>query len=123
MRQAETNVVVGIAYSSEATLIEPNLLLQGGTTNYNRKNMFKAHFSFLDSVGFKVGVKNKEKSFKQVYSLEGDSIENQMALTSGERNFILQSSYLEPNMLSFVQEEPYPMHITNAEVEVDYGGK
>ena len=116
-------IVVGFPYVSEATMIEPNLMFQGGTTNYNRKNMFKAHFSFLDSIGFKVGTKNKQKNFKQLYALQADSIDNQMALQSGERSFVIQSSYLEPNMLSFVQEEPYNMHITNAEIEVDYGGK
>ena len=114
---------VGVKYVSEATLIEPNFNMQNGTTNYNRKNMYKAHFSFMDSDKFKVGVKNKERSFKQLIRIGDSAKEKFIYPRSGERSFILQSSYLEPNMLSFVQEEPYPMHITNAEVEVDYGGK
>ena len=118
-----TTVEVGLAYESEATMIPPNFMYQNGTTNYNRKNMFKAHISFLDSVGFQVGVKNKDKSFKKIFALEAQSIEGQHNLYSADRSFVLQSSYLEPNMLSFVQKEPYPMHITNAEIEVDYGGK
>lgn len=120
----ETNdCTVGLPYQSEGTLIEPNLMFQNGTTNYNRKNMFKAHFEFIDSCGFKVGIKNKNKGFKKVYALEATSVEGQHNLYSDSRSFALQSSYLEPNMLSFVQDEPYPMHIVNAEVEVDYGGK
>lgn len=114
---------VGVKYVSEATLIEPNFNMQNGTTNYNRKNMYKAHFTYENSEGFKVGVKNREKSFKQLLKIEPDNKEHAMYPRTGERSFIIQSSYLEPNMLSFVQEEPYPMHITNAEVEVDYGGK
>ena len=117
------NILVGKAYVSEATMIEPNLMFQNGTTNYNRKNLFKAHFSFLDSVGFSVGTKNNAKSFKKVYAIKAPSIEEPFKLYSGDKNFVIQSSYLEPNMLSFVQEEPYNMHITNAEIEVDYGGK
>lgn len=123
LKSPETSLSVGIKYVAEATLIEPNLLYQNGTTNYNRKNMYKAFFTYVDSVGFKVGVKNKERSFKQVFSLPLSSIDVEREKASGERNFILQSSYLEPNMLSFVQEEPHKMHITNSEVEVDYGGK
>lgn len=123
LNSSAKEIIVGLPYVSEATMIEPNLMFQSGTTNYNRKNMFKAHFSFLDSIGFQVGTKNKQKNFKKMYALQADSIDDQMALQSGERNFVIQSSYLEPNMLSFVQEEPYNMHITNAEIEVDYGGK
>lgn len=114
---------VGVKYVSEATLIEPNFNSQNGTTNYNRKNMYKAHFTFTDSEGFKVGVKNRDRSFKQMLHITPDNKEKAIYPREGERSFILQSSYLEPNMLSFVQEEPLPMHITNAEVEVDYGGK
>lgn len=117
------SVEVGLAYQSEATLISPNFMVQNGTTNYNRKNMFKAHFEFIDSCGFKVGIKNKNNGFKKVYALEATSVEGQHELYSSSRSFVLQSSYLDPNMLSFVQDEPYPMHIVNAEVEVDYGGK
>lgn len=117
------SVIVGLPYVSEATMIEPNLMLQNGTTNYNRKNMFKAHFECQNSVGFKVGVKNRSRSFKVEYYAEPETGEEPMVLHSVSRSFIMQSSYLEPNMLSFVQEQPYPMHIVNAEVEVDYGGK
>lgn len=123
LNNPSTKVTVGISYQSEATMIEPNLMFQNGTTNYNRKNMFKAHFEFIDSCGFQVGVKSKKNGFKKVYALEGQSVEGQHNLYSDSRSFALQSSYLEPNMLSFVQNEPYPMHIVNAEVEVDYGGK
>ena len=123
LNDSAKEIIVGLPYVSEATMIEPNLMFQNGTTNYNRKNMFKAHFEFLDSCGFQVGVKNKDKSFKKVFALEAQSIEGQHNLYSAGRSFVLQSSYLEPNMLSFVQDEPYPMHIVNAEVEVDYGGK
>lgn len=120
---ATQEVMVGLSYQSEGTLIEPNLMGQNGTTNYNRKNMFKAHFEFIDSCGFKVGVKNRKNGFKKIYALEASSVEGQFNLCSESRSFALQSSYLEPNMLSFVQDEPYPMHIVNSEVEVDYGGK
>ena len=118
-----TNVTIGLQYISEATLIEPNFMSQSNTTNYNRKNMFKAHFECQNSVGFKVGIKNRYRSFKVEYSAEPETGEEPLLLHSVSRNFIMQSSYLEPNMLSFVQEQPYPMHIVNAEVEVDYGGK
>lgn len=117
------SITIGLQYVSEATLIEPNLMFQNGTTNYNRKNMFKAHFECQNSVGFKVGIKNRSRSFKVEYYAEPETGEDPLLLHSVSRNFIMQSSYLEPNMLSFVQEQPFPMHIVNAEVEVDYGGK
>lgn len=118
-----SDAVVGLPYESEATMIEPNLLMRNGTTNYNKKNLFKAHFTFVNSSNFSVGVKNKEKSFKQLLRVETSQEEKVIYPREGERSFILQSSYLEPNMVSFVQKDPLPMHITNAEVEVDYGGK
>jgi hypothetical protein len=118
-----TSCVVGFNYVSEGTLLPPNLLFQNGTTNYNRKNLFKAHFSYIDSALFKVGVKGRDGSFKKVYAIEEPSLSEAERNESGEKSFPIQSSYYDQNMLSFIQEDPAPMNITNAELEVDYGGK
>lgn len=119
---ADTSIEVGYPYEAEATLIPMSAIARNGSTNYTKKNIFKANFEYFDSVGFKVGVKDYQDEFEEIQYLDG-TIGTENTPHSGEKDdIIIESSYLGKNMLSFKQTEPYKMNITNLQVEVDYGG-
>ena len=117
------SVSVGIPYISEATLLSPVISTKDvGYTTYNRKKPFKAHFCFSNSYGFKVGIKEEEK-LSVDFHLPSDPIDNATTLTSGKKSVLIPSKYDGSAMVSFIQEEPYPMQIENIMLEVDYAGK
>lgn len=116
-------VSIGLPYISEATLLSPVISTKDvGYTTYNRKKPFKAHFCFSNSYGFKVGIKEEEKMSVD-FHLPSDPIDNATTLTSGKKSVLIPSKYDGSAMVSFVQEEPYPMQIENIMLEVDYAGK
>lgn len=116
-----TEIEVGYPYESEATLIPMSAIARNGSFNYNRKNIFKANFEYFDSVAFKVGMKSYQNEFEEI-KYEDGPVGTENTPNSGEKtDIIILSSYLDKNMLSFKQTEPYKMNITNLEVEVDYG--
>lgn len=118
------NVVIGIPYKTEATLLGPEIIVDqmGGNTVYNRKRPFKAHFIYRKSKGFKVGVKEGEKMEIQWQDVT-TSIDDENKLTSGKKSVLIPCRYDGTSRVSFVQEEPFRFEILNAGVEVDYGGK
>lgn len=119
---ADTNIEVGYPYEAEATLIPMSAIARNGSANYTKKNIFKANFEYFDSVAFKVGMKSYQDEFEEIKYEEG-AIGTENTPHSGEKDdIIILSSYLDKNMLSFKQSEPYKMYITNLQVEVDYGG-
>lgn len=119
---ADTSVEVGYPYEAEATLIPMSAIARNGSANYTKKNIFKANFEYFDSVAFKVGMKSYQDEFEEI-KYEDDAIGTENTPHSGEKDdIIILSSYLDKNMLSFKQSEPYKMNITNLQVEVDYGG-
>lgn len=117
-----TQIEVGYPYEAEATLIPMSAIARNGSANYTKKNIFKANFEYFDSVAFKVGMKSYQDEFEEIKYEDGD-IGTENTPHSGEKDdIIILSSYLDKNMLSFKQSEPYKMNITNLQVEVDYGG-
>lgn len=119
---ADTSIEVGYPYEAEATLIPMSAIARNGSANYTKKNIFKANFEYFDSVAFKVGMKSYQEEFEEI-KYEDGVIGTENTPHSGEKDdIIILSSYLDKNMLSFKQSEPYKMNITNLQVEVDYGG-
>lgn len=119
---SDTSIEVGYPYEAEATLIPMSAIARNGSANYTKKNIFKANFEYFDSVAFKVGMKSYQNEFEEI-KYEDGPIGTENTPHSGEKtDIIILSSYLDKNMLSFKQTEPYKMNITNLQVEVDYGG-
>ena len=114
---------VGNAYTSTATLLSPTFQVsENAAVNYEKKAVFKVFFYYIDSHGFKIGVDDSEK-MQVEWQPVTDSIDEEHELTSGKKSVLIPSSFNGSSMLSFVQEEPYPMIVHDVLVQTDYGGK
>lgn len=123
LRSPSKNVKIGLSYTSVGTLLTPTIQLQNQTyTTYNKMKPFKVYFRYRDSFGFKIGVEEEEK-MDITFQDAPVSIEEATSLTTGKKSVLIPSRYDGSGRVSFVQDEPYPMCIENAYLEVDYGGK
>lgn len=114
---------VGNQYVSTATLLSPTFQLsERSSVTYEVKNIFKVFFYYLNSYGFKVGVEDSEKMEIEWQDVP-TTIDEEQDLTSGKKSVLIPSRFDSSKMLSFVQEEPYPMEIHDMLAQVDYGGK
>jgi len=114
---------VGSSYVSTATLLTPVVQTsEYSRTNYEVKRPFKVFFYYLNSYGFKVGVKEYEKMEIEWQPIGAD-IDDEFNLTSGKKSVLIPSRFEGSSMVSFVQEEPYPMEIADTLIQTDYGGK
>lgn len=114
---------VGNTYTSTATLLSPTFQVsENAAVNYEKKAVFKVFFYYINSHGFKIGVDDSEK-MQVEWQPVTDSIDEEHELTSGKKSVLIPSSFNGSSMLSFVQEEPYPMIVHDVLVQTDYGGK
>lgn len=123
LRIAGENIIIGLEYVSTATLLEPTIPIADNVfSTYNSKRPYKVRFIYNESVGFKVGVKEEEK-FEVEWQPVPQSIDNQYALTSGKKSVLISGRFDGSSKVSFVQDRPFPMEVTNILLETDYGGK
>lgn len=118
---AVNSITCHYAYRSEATLLSPTVnLTEDARTTYNKARPFKVYFSYQDSYGFQVGVEEGEKM--SIRFNNGDRPESS-ELTTGKREVAIPARYDGSSRVSFIQERPYNMSISNIMIDMDYGGK
>lgn len=123
LRSPSKNVKIGLSYISIGTLLTPTISLQDGSfTTYRKQRINKVFFVYRDSFGFKVGEEGKEK-MEVEFNTTDRSIEESTSLASGKKSVLIPDTYDSASRVSFVQDEPYPMHIVNVLLESDYGGQ
>ena len=122
-RNNTTSVTAGLRYKSIATVLSPEIQQQDGTfTTFHKKRPFRVHLFYRDSYGFKVGVEDYDTQEVQYQEINA-FIDQENELTSGKANVLVPARFDGNSRVTFVQEEPYPMHIENILIETDYGGK
>lgn len=118
---AADSITCHYGYSAVGTLLSPSAnLTESAHTTYNKARPFKVHFCYQDSYGFMVGVEEGEKM--SVKFNNGDRPETS-ELTTGKREVMIPARYDGSSRVSFVQERPYNMSISNIMIDMDYGGK
>ena len=123
LRSPSNYVKIGLSYTSTGTLLTPTISLQDGSfTTYRKQRVNKVFFVYRDSFGFKVGEEGREK-MEVEFNTTDRSIEESTSLSSGKKSVLIPDTYDSASRVSFVQEEPYPMHIVNVLLESDYGGQ
>lgn len=118
-----TNIVYGLPYTSEATLLTPTHQQQDQTfSTYFLQRPFKVRFVYFQSYGFKVGETTEEKFIIDWQDPE-ESFDNEQALTSGFKSVSIVSKFGYDKKITFIQQLPYQMDIQNVYIESDFGGK
>lgn len=118
-----TGFKVGSVYVSTATMLSPVIQLSDyHHANYEVKNPFKVFFYYLNSYGFKVGVEEDEKMGIEWQPINAD-IDEEIKLTSGKKSVLIPSRFENSAMVSFVQNEPFPMEVADVLIQTDFGGK
>ena len=119
-----TPIAYGISYQSVATLLTPTIAQQDQTfSTYILNRPFKVHFFYSESYGFKVGAEEDEKMriiWKNQYT---DFNPETSTLTTGHKSVLIPCRFELSNKVSFVQDTPYPMEVTDVLIDTDYGGK
>lgn len=114
---------VGSIYVSTATLLAPTVQTSDYShSTFSVKHPYKVFFYYLDSYGFKVGVDEEEKMEIEWQPVDVD-LDDELNLTSGKKSVLIPGRFDGTAMVSFVQEEPYPMEVCDVLIETDFGGK
>ena len=121
--QALTNIVYGLPYASEATLLTPTHQQQDASfSTYFLQRPFKVRFICYESYGFKVGEATEEK-FQVEWQAPEEAFDEEQELTTGFKSVSIVSKFGYDKKITFVQQLPYPMDIQNVFIESDFGGK
>ncbi|MCG8454393.1 MAG: hypothetical protein MI717_14570, partial [Spirochaetales bacterium] len=115
---AATRVHVGLNYSSTIMPLEPQIVLQTGSTLGKTKRISRVFLQFYNSNGMQAGTK---QGAMESVAVPDDILDGRPALYSGDVAMEFEGGFVDSAQVVIQQDEPLPMTVLGYSMQLEIG--